>query len=176
MTSRGVVPVMPDKRNKNQFRWRRLRALGRAFSVYQETPESLARGMAIGVFVAFAAPPGIQVVIALAVTYMAGVSRLAAVAGAFVTNPFTMPVIYPVAYWIGSWITGRRGRGSIPDDQADFWAVATSLGTYSNTFINLTVGLLVLGSLASIIGYQAVKIGVVQWRARREPPRDPPSD
>jgi uncharacterized protein (DUF2062 family) len=70
------------------------------------TPHKVALGFAVGVFVASTPILGVQILAAVALSWMLGGNLVAAVAGTFWANPLTYPVILVVSYEVGSRILG----------------------------------------------------------------------
>lgn len=66
------------------------------------SPEAIALGLALGMSVAFTPTIGFQIVIAAALATIFKVSRPAAVAAVWITNPATIPPVYAFTYWVGS--------------------------------------------------------------------------
>lgn len=119
----------------------------------KHTPEEVAAGFALGLFLAFAAPPGMQLLPAAAIASMMHWNILAAVAAVFVSNPFTMPFIYPVAAYVGSYVTGIPIRGSIPRSDEGFWAYVANPWLHGRIITLLLVGCTLMGSAAALVGY-----------------------
>ena len=69
------------------------------------TPESVGRGVAVGLFVAFIIPAG-HMLLAFALAVAVRGARGAALLATWVVNPLTIPVIYPVQCYLGSFIIG----------------------------------------------------------------------
>jgi uncharacterized protein (DUF2062 family) len=70
------------------------------------TPESVGRGVAVGLFSAFITPLG-QMPLALLLALPLRGAKGAAVLSTWVTNPLNMPVVYPVQCYLGSFIIGN---------------------------------------------------------------------
>lgn len=70
------------------------------------TPESVARGWAIGMFAGCFIPFGLQLVVSVPLAIVAKASKVGAVLGTFLTNHFTIFVIYPAQVWAGAKIIG----------------------------------------------------------------------
>jgi len=62
----------------------------------EDTPERVARGVAVGSFIAVTPTVGFQIALAFAVATIARGNRLAAIAMTFVLNPF---IVIPPSYW-----------------------------------------------------------------------------
>ncbi len=76
----------------------------------QGDPHYLALGMAIGVFVAMTPLIPFHTVIAVAMAYIFGGSRPAAVLGVWASNPFTVIFIYLGCYKIGIFLMGNPAQ------------------------------------------------------------------
>ncbi len=73
-----------------------------------DTPKEIARGIALGVFIAMTPTVGIQMLAIATVCTIAGGNRLAGVAMAWISNPLTIVPIYWLDYFIGSMILRTR--------------------------------------------------------------------
>ena len=63
------------------------------------TPEAIAAGWALGMFVGCAIPFGLQLVVSVPLALMMRVSKVGATVGTLVTNPVTIFFIYPAQTW-----------------------------------------------------------------------------
>ena len=72
----------------------------------QATPEFIAKGWAIGMFYGCAIPFGFQLVLSIPTAIFLKGSKIGATVGTFVTNHFSIFVIYPVQCWIGNRLLG----------------------------------------------------------------------
>ena len=77
-----------------RFKWLGILRLGSA-------PHFLALGLAIGVFMAFVPVIPLQSVLAVGLCLVFGGSKIAALAGAWVSNPVTAPPMYTLCYYLG---------------------------------------------------------------------------
>ncbi|OGV53615.1 MAG: hypothetical protein A2017_02840 [Lentisphaerae bacterium GWF2_44_16] len=66
------------------------------------TPEKIARGVAVGLFVGFMIPFGFQLIVAIPLAILFKANKFFSVTGTFVTNHFTIPFIYPFQCYLGS--------------------------------------------------------------------------
>ncbi len=95
----------------------RLRLLRRKISRERLSPEAVAGGWALGMFVGCAVPFGFQLVVSIPLAIRFGLSRVGATLGTFVTNPVTILFIYPAQTFavnrlvFGGTITFSRLRG-----------------------------------------------------------------
>jgi uncharacterized protein (DUF2062 family) len=133
----------------------------------QATPESLARGVALGLFISTTPTFGIQTFIALFFAAICRCSKLAAVVAAQLTNALTAPFIFLGTYYLGASIMDS------PFSQAkleqllagfhwdDVWTSGVSAFAplwegFQDVFISLWVGGLVVGVILAVIGYFTV--------------------
>jgi len=133
----------------------------------QATPESLARGVALGLFISTTPTFGVQTFIALFLAAILRCSKLAAVVAAQLSNALTAPFIFLGTYYLGAVIMDR------PFDQAklnglmdgfewgDVWTSGLSAFVplwegFRGVFVSLWVGGLIVGMVLAIIGYFVV--------------------
>ena len=62
----------------------------------KKPPEFIARGWAIGMFIGCSVPFGFQLVVSVPLSFLLKGSRIGATLGTFITNPFTIFIIYPI--------------------------------------------------------------------------------
>lgn len=70
------------------------------------TPESVAMGAALGLFVGFIMPVGGQLAVAIPLAFLLKANKALAIIGTMVTNPYTIVFIYPFQCWLGSLLLG----------------------------------------------------------------------
>jgi len=143
----------------NLIRFIRLRA----------TPNDIAKGMALGLFVGMTPTFGIQMVIVLALAVVLKENKIAALLGVWVTNPLTAPVIYGLEYEVGRALLGFPR----PHMLVHFnYESLVSLGW--QVVGPLCLGSLIFGLVVGVVGYSVTlrMIPVVkQWRVPRWPRR-----
>lgn len=136
----------------------------------QASPESLARGVALGLFISTTPTFGFQTFIALFFAALLRCSKICAVVAAQLTNALTAPFIFLGTYYLGAVIMGR------PFDQekfnqllADFhgnkvWDEGLSALTplwegFRDIFVALWIGGSIVGVILAVMGYFMV-IGI----------------
>ena len=136
------------------------------------TPEYIARGWGIGIFIGFAVPIGLQLVVSVPLAFLMKGSKIGAVVGTFTTNHFTIFLIYPIQCWLGNLLLGgnltideitRTFEGVFRDK--DYQALF-ELGM--ETLISFLLGGLLLALVFTPICYYAVKFMVIRYRAGKE--------
>jgi uncharacterized protein (DUF2062 family) len=133
------------------------------------TPESVGRGVAAGFFTAIVFPGG-HMVAAFFLAMLVRGARGTAVIATWITNPVTIPLIWPAQCYLGSFLIGRPLSHELIEHL--LWdAVHTpsraTLGELSSELIaSFFAGGLLIGTLLAIAGYFAT-LGVVRRHRRR---------
>ena len=127
-------------------------------------PESVAAGWALGVFVGFAIPFGLQLIVSVPLALMMRVSKVGATVATFVTNPATIFFIYPAQTWVVyNLLFGNREMGELPTE----WSRETVMSLSGPVIISFFLGGLALALVFSPITYHVVKRIVVGHRRRK---------
>ena len=127
-------------------------------------PESVAAGWALGVFVGFAIPFGLQLIVSVPLALMMRVSKVGATLGTFVTNPATIFFLYPAQTWVVyNLVFGSREMGELPTE----WTRQTVMALSGPVIISFFLGGLALAMVASPITYHVVKRIVIRQRRRK---------
>ncbi len=72
----------------------------------EASPEYVARGWAIGMFWGCVGPFGLQLLVSIPTAFILRGSKIGATVGTFITNHFTIFVIYPIQCYVGSKLIG----------------------------------------------------------------------
>lgn len=135
----------------------------------QDSPERIARGMALGLFIGMTPTFGAQMAIALVAAILLNENKLASVIGVWVTNPITAPFIYGLEYETGRILLGLPHPAM--DLQFNFHFLQM-LGW--QVVLPLSLGSLIFGICSAVIGYAATLRFVPMlrlWRIPRWPRR-----
>lgn len=133
----------------------------------QASPENLARGVALGLFISTTPTFGFQTFIALFLAALFRCSKICAVVAAQLTNAVTAPFAFLGTYYLGSVILNRpfdkskltelMGGFSLEKVWNSGWAALTPLWEgFRDVFVSLWVGGLIVGTILAIIGYFVV--------------------
>ena len=159
---------MPLENAGNSLKWLflRLRPLFRLLKGLRGTPEAIAGGFSLGLFLAFTPTIGIQIIVAVFLATFFKLSRPAAILSVMVTNPLTIPPIFTFNYWVGRvFFDGPQVREvyghllNITKElaMANFWEVGTQVRAFAeigrDMIIPLVVGSLIVASVAGVISY-----------------------
>ena len=79
----------------------RLRPLLRLLQRFRGSPQAIAGGFSLGLFLAFTPTVGVQLIIAVFLATIFKLSRPAAMLAVMVTNPLTIPPLFTFNYWVG---------------------------------------------------------------------------
>ena len=136
------------------------------------TPEYVARGWAIGMFIGFAVPFGLQLVFSVPLSFLLKGSKLGAVVGTLTTNHFTIFIIYPFQCWLGSHLIGHPLSFSTISSRLELviqnqdYETLFSLG--KELIAAFFIGGFLLAFISTPICYYAVKKMVIQYRVNKE--------
>ncbi len=143
--------------------WGKIREkLREAFS--QETDEkSLAGGFAVGVFFSFTPLVSLHTVLALLVAFLFRLSKLAAAAGVWVNNPYTMPFVFYGCLRLGEWI---MGTGFHPL-ACERWTLDAFLRAAMPCVAPLVLGTTIVGLVGAVAAYFIVYRIAVKVKSAR---------
>jgi len=144
---------------------------------FHGSPRQVARGMGIGVFVAFLPPLGFQMLTAAVMATVVRGNRAAAIAGTWVTNPLTSLPLYLMAYRLGLVFTPdlrpvdvRSRLRAVVLDENDEWLdfidqfhQLLSLG--KEVLVPMTIGGVVIGIVSGLAAYLLTR-AVIEYGPR----------
>lgn len=97
-------------------RWgliRRVKLQFLRFARLSGSPDDIAKGMALGIFIGMTPTFGFQMAIAIFCAWLLRENKLAAALGVWITNPLTAPFIYALEYESGRLLLGMA-RAHLP--------------------------------------------------------------
>jgi len=160
--------------------WISLRRGYRRILKQKGTPESVALGLAIGVFVAFTPTVGLQMILAALAATLLGASRTAAVIPVWITNPFTIPPVFAFTYAIGKGILGgppvsevtNSLSGAVQSMERFSWYEIHELFTTffrigTEAFLDMLLGGAIVGAVCAGITYPITVRTIRRFRALR---------
>ncbi len=142
------------------------------------SPRQISLGLALGVLVGVSPTMGTQMLIAAALATLLGVNRAAAIAGVWVTNPFTFIPLYTLTYHVGhAFVPGRhsdsiRGQllGFLRRENAAWYDLPGQVRELArlgeDLLVPMTVGGLIVGAAAGTVTYVLCRI-VLRLLGRR---------
>jgi uncharacterized protein (DUF2062 family) len=126
-------------------------------------PEEVAGGMAIGVFIGLTPTVPLHTILSILIAFLLGKSKLAAVLGTCIANPFMLPFIYILDYKVGRMITGVEGAPLVLSDHS----VSHLLELGWDITYPLLAGGIAVGLLSIFPSYFITKRVVVLYRERK---------
>jgi hypothetical protein len=148
--------------------WRSAQYFAKRVLRITATPHAIAAGVAAGVLASFTPYLGFHFLIAAAIALCLRGNVVASAFGTAVGNPLTFPFIFGATLAIGRFVLFGRHPGSIEPfnlGQAlahlDFWHIWQPL------LWPMTVGGMILGSLAGLIVYLLTRWGTAMFREER---------
>jgi uncharacterized protein (DUF2062 family) len=143
------------------------------------SPEAIAGGVAIGIFVAFTPTVGLQILLATGLATLLGASRPAAILFTTITSPPTFVPVYAFTYWVGSFFWSgppvaevSATLGALLARMATFhWSeiaepVRLAAAMTREALVPFWIGGVLVGSLGAGIAYPVTLRGVRFSRAR----------
>ena len=135
-----------------KFRWQ---VIYRYICWSSKNPESLARGVGLGLFIGFLPAIGLQIILALLLARFLKANKLVAVLGTLVTNPITAIPIGTFSLWLGDWVLPGTNLSGFSTTSFKWSELLDSSGQLGLSYL---LGCLILSVFSSLIGYAAVKI------------------
>jgi len=114
---------------------------------------SAAGGLALGVFIALTPTVGTQMIISGLAAYFLGVNIPIAVACAWITNPVTIPIIFPLQFKLGLILGGHAQKGELIQHSGP-------IRMFIKYAKPLWIGSLVSAGFFSILSYATV---IIAW-------------
>jgi uncharacterized protein (DUF2062 family) len=142
-----------------------LRALREKIVKEPLSPNRVAAGWALGMFVGCSIPFGLQLIISVPLAIMMRVSKVGATVGTLITNPVTIFFIYPAQTYVMNLILfdGSLSFDRLMDLEWT-WETVRKLGT--EAMASFFIGGFVLAIILTPITYFIVKGIVVRHRAK----------
>jgi len=112
------------------------------------TPEEIAKGFALGIFIGMTPTFGAQMPIAFFFAWLLKENKLAAMLGVWITNPVTAPFIYASEYEFGRLLLGME-QLSLPTE----YSFETLSNMSWDILVPLLVGSLIFAVLFTFISY-----------------------
>lgn len=152
----------------------------------QDSPERLARGIAIGVFMAWLPLFGLQIILSLFLAAILRANKVMAVLFTWISNPLTAVFIYYPAYRLGRFLlgVGRKKPEMDPEQIEDIFTETLSLEHVVTDFftvdlwkqihafflqigLEMTIGGVLIGLVAATVSYFAFRSLILRFRNRR---------
>jgi len=145
-----------------------------------DSPIRIARGVAIGVFMAFLPLMGLQMLLVLAVSLILRANKVVGLPIVWISNPFTMGIVYYPGYLLGSAILRYQPvrRANLADRFNEIAALpwAVRIREYAGMFFEeimypTFVGSAIIGLLLGVAAYFLTVWAIKRHRRHREEKR-----
>lgn len=130
---------------------RKLRILYLNLVKQSGTPESISRGVAIGFFTGFFIPFGGQMIIATTLAFIFKARKIPALACTWITNPWTVPFIYPFQCYLGAKLMGGDLTFKTINKLIGTFLKEHTFESFSNLGSEITVPFFVGGAFLGLI-------------------------
>ena|SRR3989344_5814984 len=130
------------------------------------TPEDIARGLAVGVFVGMLPIYGVQILVAILLAQALGENKLAASIGTFITNPLTSIPIYLFNYKVGRLFIPVANPSILIPDAGFMEQIRHLTGLSLEYFLTWIVGCIIVGLFSAILTYWISKPLYIYLRDR----------
>ena len=132
--------------------------------VWKMSSGKFGAGLALGTFVAFSPILGFQMVIAGVLCFAFRINLPAALLACWITNPVTIPLIYPLEFQVGSWFNQLIGLSDfIPAN------VATKFNLRNVTHV--VTGSLIFSTFGSLFVYGLFYLLIKVFKVHRVSPK-----
>ncbi|PSB22652.1 DUF2062 domain-containing protein [filamentous cyanobacterium CCP1] len=130
----------------------------------QGSPESIARGLAVGVFAGWFPWFGLQTLIAIALAILVRGNKVVAAAATWISNPLTYVPIFAFNYQVGRWVLGTN------DEPFEVAALSNLDGVKElggDILVTLFFGSLLIGLTSASMSYVFARRLIVRARRQR---------
>jgi uncharacterized protein (DUF2062 family) len=138
-----------------------------AAELWKPSRQTIAGGLALGLFIGFTPTMGAQIILAGLAAYFLKVNIPMALAGSLITNPFTAAIVYPLEYQLGVRLVGVPA----PSDLEGYTGMLRNFARYAKP---LWIGSLVTGGITAALAYGLVTLLWKEAQHLREALHHPP--
>ena len=144
-----------------------------------DSPQAIALGVGIAVFVAFLPLVGFQTAIAIGLAAICRANKVVCVPIVWITNPATMWFIYAGCWKLGHWVTSSPIPGDASTVLSELERSPPTAHFYDFAFwkekfdfllglgLELWIGCVIVGVLFALVSYLLAHRGVIAYRERR---------
>ena len=136
-------------------------------------PREIALGFSLGLMIGMTPFFGAHILSSLVLASLLGWSKISALIGVQITNVVTVPLIYPLNYWVGAKLLGASHTIRWPTD-FDFAAVLELMKQSPMVLLDLIVGGIALGIPLAVGGYFIALRAVCLYRRKRSTKKHKP--
>ena len=127
-----------------------------------DSNEKLALSFAVGVFISITPTFGFHTILAIVLSFLFKLNKVATIIGTLFNNPWTTLPVYYADYKIGAFVTGCNKQFLIEP-----LTLKHILSQGKDAFIVLLIGSIILGAVVSFVMYHTIKY-ILSKHKRRE--------
>ena len=116
------------------------------------TPREIALGFALGLFIGMSPFLGFQMAIAVFFAALFQWNKISSAVGVWISNPITVPIIYPVTYLLGAKVVGVEELHPFPKTMDMSW-ILEMLRSTPEIISLMTLGGILIGVPLAVAGY-----------------------
>lgn len=152
---------------------RSLRYFGKRILRLNATPHAVAAGVAAGTAMSFSPLLGLHTLAALALAFVLRGNLIAAAIGTMFGNPVFLPFLLGASYQVGIWVEGGHARRSAIaniEEGMSHWSwsgLGDTIARLWPTIRPALIGSILLGALAGLVVYFAVRAAVQAYQTAR---------
>lgn len=151
--------------HERMYRW--LKYMKTRLLRINDTPEKIAKGAALGVFLGIYPTFGLGFILAWLGSAVMGWNKAASILGSFIMNPITTPFFWTLSAVVGGFIFNHDSRLLYNEIKAgDFFANGGMIGSLKTSALIYIAGNTIIAALFSIITYFIVKDRIIKHRKR----------
>ena len=137
------------------------------------SPEAIAAGWALGMFIGCSIPFGFQLIVSIPLAIRFRISKVGATLGTFITNPLTIIFIYPAQTFAVDWLL-FGGNLTFSRLENMEWSFASIMSLGWQAMASFLIGGLILALILTPPTYFAILRLVRSYRAHRANGNDKP--
>ena len=122
-----------------------------------DTPQSIAKGFALGSFIGMMPIPGFQMIVSLGIATLLRINKKSACIAVFNTNIVTGAFVFAFNYWLGKKMLGIQSDFQLPE-KISFNFIHSIFSAGLDVFAALTVGGIVTGTITALVAYQGITV------------------
>ena len=180
---------MITRRQRQRARVRVLRFIKYRILHVDDSPHSIALGMALGILVAYMPPFGFHIALVMLLSFVFRANKFVSLISVSICNPFTYVIIFYPNYRVGGALLGMFGfsRSVELEDAMQTFSQSLSFSHFITNFYKLEfwsslgsflaqigwemfIGGLVIGGILAVAGYVITKKAVILHRIRHPLP------
>ncbi|AEA33909.1 DUF2062 domain-containing protein [Hippea maritima] len=138
------------------------RQLLRQILSLEDSPKKIAASFAVGVFISISPFFGFHTILAVTLSILFKLNKVATITGSWINNPWTTPAVYYLDYKIGAFILNDSSRFNLRPFSFEHY-----LHDGKNAFWDIFVGSIAFGMVVSIVSYFLIKYIVERYKKRQ---------